>query len=30
MFEYDLVPVINKPTPVTKNTETVIDHIVTD
>ena len=30
MFNYDLVPVINKPTPVTKNIETAIDHIITD
>ena len=29
-FEYDLVPVIYKPTRVTKNTATVIDHIITN
>ena len=28
-FEYGLVPVINKPTRVTKNTATAIDHIIT-
>ena len=27
-FEYDLVPVINKPTGVTKNTVAAIDHII--
>ena len=29
-FEYDLVPVINKPTRVIKLTATVIDHIITN
>ena len=29
-FEYGLVPVIDKPTRVTKNTATAIDHIVTN
>ena len=29
-FEYGLVPVIYKPTRVTKNTATVIDHIITN
>ena len=30
IFEYGLVPVINKPTRVTKNTATAIDHIITN
>ena len=29
-FEYGFVPVINKPTRVTKNTATAIDHIITN
>ena len=29
-FQYDLVPVINKPTRVIKPTATVIDHIMTN
>ena len=29
-FEYSFVPVINKPTRVTKNTATAIDHIITN
>ena len=29
-FEYGFVPVINKPTRVTKNTVTAIDHIITN
>ena len=30
IFEYGFVPVINKPTRVTKNTATAIDHIITN
>ena len=29
-FEYGLIPVVNKPTRVTKNTATAIDHIITN
>ena len=30
MFQYNIIPTINKPTRVTRNTATAIDHIVTN
>ena len=30
MFQYDMIPTINKPTRVTRNTATAIDHIITN
>ena len=30
MFEYNMVPTINRPTRVTRNTATAIDHIITN
>ena len=29
-FQYNMIPTINKPTRVTRNTATAIDHIITD
>ena len=30
MFQYNVIPIINKPTRVTRNTATAIDHIITN
>ena len=30
MFQYNMIPTINKPTRVTRNTATAIDHIITN
>ena len=30
MFQYNMIPTINKPAPLTRNTATAIDHIITN
>ena len=30
MFQYNMIPTINKPTHISRNTTTVIDHIITN